>query len=46
MLNQSSTNYQYNIIVDILAEMVTNYLLKKGENDSTNDKKGEDKDAN
>jgi adenosyl cobinamide kinase/adenosyl cobinamide phosphate guanylyltransferase len=43
MLNQSSTEYQYNIILDILAEMVTNYLTKNDEKDLSEDKKEDDK---
>ncbi|MGO1134849.1 hypothetical protein ACTOS9_21255 [Bacillus subtilis] len=43
MLNQSSMEYQYNIILDILAEMVTNYLTKNDEKNLSDDKK-EDKD--
>ncbi|MFA1811159.1 hypothetical protein ACD650_18340 [Bacillus anthracis] len=44
MLNQSTTNYQYDIIVDILAEMVTNYLVNK-EEESKNQKKGDSRNA-
>ncbi len=46
MLNQSSTEYQYNIILDILAEMVTNYLTKSDEKDLSDKKKGDTKHGN
>lgn len=36
MLNQSSIDYQYNIILDILAEVVTNYITEQ-----SNSQKGE-----
>ncbi|HDR4548690.1 hypothetical protein [Bacillus cereus] len=46
MFNQSSTKYQYNIFLDILAEMVTNYLTKNGEEDLLDNKKGDAKNDN
>lgn len=46
MLNPSSTKYQYNIILDILAEMVTNYLTKNEENDLSEKKKEDNKHGN
>jgi adenosyl cobinamide kinase/adenosyl cobinamide phosphate guanylyltransferase len=46
MLNQSSTDYQYNIILDILAEMVTNYLTKIEEKDLSDKKKEDNKHGN
>lgn len=41
MSGESSAEYQYNILVDILAEMVTKYLTNDKARDLPNYKKGE-----
>lgn len=38
--------YQYNIILDILAEMVTNYLTKNDEKNLSDDKKEDEENVN
>lgn len=45
MSSESSVEYQYNILIDILAEMVTKYLTNDKEKDLPNNKKGEGKNA-
>jgi hypothetical protein len=45
-MEQKSAEYQYSILIDILAEMVTSYLIKNKDNNHVNDKKGEIKNAN
>lgn len=46
MIKSHSSEFEYNIVIDILAEMVTSYLTNnKGENPA-NDKKGDNKNAN
>lgn len=45
-LEQNSQEYQYSILIDILAEMVTSYLTMSKSKNHVNDKKGEDKNAN
>jgi hypothetical protein len=45
MRSESSVEYQYNILVDILADMVTKYLTNDKEKEIQNHMKGEDKNA-
>ncbi|MED3602909.1 hypothetical protein P4472_13610 [Bacillus subtilis] len=45
-MEQNSAEYQYSILIDILAEMVTSYLTKSKSKNHVNDKKGEDNNAN
>ncbi|WP_440697285.1 hypothetical protein [Bacillus subtilis] len=45
-MEQNSQEYQYSILIDILAEMVTSYLTMSKSKNHVNDKKGEDKNAN
>lgn len=41
MKSESSVQYQYSIFVDILAEMVTNYLTTKEKKESNDKKRGD-----
>ncbi|MBB2483134.1 hypothetical protein H5P36_23545 [Bacillus sp. APMAM] len=45
MDDKASTEYQYNIVLDILADMVKTYLTKNKEINKRNDKQEDDKRA-
>ena len=45
MMEQDSTEYQYSIVLDILAEMVTNYLVMNEDNHSEAEEERSDKHA-
>lgn len=46
MIKEQSSEYEYNIVIDILAEMVTSYLVKNKGNHSKVVKQEDDKNAN